>query len=308
MGEKRKGSLSVEAVISMTVFIGVMFLLLTLVKLVLVMTILNNATTETAKTLATSGYVIGIINEQQADLEAKAENIEPTSLANSAKGTLGSSVITTLLTGGTGVDALKDGGKTALTNILEGVAVEVGKGYAYELKGQAVNAIVGSIVQQYIENCGLQLDPERLMLRAVKIPETSMEFKTLHKEALPLSAQDSLKAEPGTDFGKDDVLICLEYPYKIALPLIPSVTVTLRSTAVEHAWLNGTGSGPADREGICIEDLIFGDNRSVYIGARRKGEKYHKKDCITLWRGAEEMKLSEAWENGYKSPCKVCRP
>ena len=58
-----RGSLTVEAIISVTMFISVMFLLLTMVKLVLMMTILNNATVEAAKVIATGAYPISILNE-----------------------------------------------------------------------------------------------------------------------------------------------------------------------------------------------------------------------------------------------------
>ena len=84
--KKRKGSLTVEATISFTVFIGFSFLMLTLVKLVLVMTILNNATAETAKTLASSGYVIAIVNGYQENFEKEMKNVDavkPENLAES---------------------------------------------------------------------------------------------------------------------------------------------------------------------------------------------------------------------------------
>lgn len=300
---RKKGSLSVEAVISMTVFIGVMFLMLTLVKLVLVMTILNNATTEAAKTIASSGYIIGALNEKQAGIEEKAEKIEPTNLADSTEGVVQSSVVTELISG-SGKDTALSGGKSTLLDVLKGLSVELSDDKVYQIKGQAASAIVGNIVKGYIEDCGIPLDESKLMLRAVKIPETDREFKALHTGNMSLSDTGTLVAVPKTDFGKDDVLICLEYPCTIALPLIPSVTVTLRSTAVERAWLHGTGSGPARIEGIDITDMV---DKYVYIGSRKKGEKYHQENCMTLWRGSEKMKLSEAKKAGYE-PCGFCRP
>lgn len=303
---RKKGSLSVEAVISMTVFIGVMFLMLTLVKLVLAMTILNNATTEAVKTIASSGYIIGVLNEEQEGIEKSAEKIEPANLTESVSALGGTSLVTNLM-GGSGKDAFVNSGKKALLEILEGAAVELLGDKAYEIKGQMVNGIVGNIVKGYIEDCGIPLDESKLMLRAVKIPETDREFKTLHAGNMSLSETGTLEAVPKNDFNKDDVLICLEYPYTIALPLIPSVTVTLRSTAVEHAWLHGTGSGPASNEGINLEDILYGDDRDVYIGAKKTGTKYHKEKCMTLRCGSVKMKLSEASKKGYE-PCAVCKP
>lgn len=310
---KRKGSLTVEAIISFTVFIGVSFLLLTLVKLVLVMTILNNAAVETAKTIATAAYPISILNEMQAGMEAKIENTDPATLEESTKATIASSVTTQLL-GGNGLKAAKGSAAETLKGLIEGIAVNAVQDMVYSIKGQAVNALCGMVVQGYIENCGIYIAPEKLMLRAAKIPETEAEFEKLHSDPMPLSETGTLTASPaesayGTDgnFNADDVLICLEYPYEIALPLIPAVTVTLRSVAVEHAWLHGTSSGPSRKEGIQISNLLFGKGTVVYVPTGGYGKRYHQENCSTLWSSKAPMSLAAAKNQGL-TPCRVCKP
>ncbi len=309
----RRGSLSVEAVISATVFISVMFLLLNIVKLVLFMTILNNATTETAKVIATSAYPISILNEKQAGIEKSVEAYEPGNLKESLLGTVSTGFVTQFF-GGDGLKAMESGGTASIKKLIEGAAVELAKDAVYELKGKAVNALCANVVKGYVENCGIELDQERLMLRAVKIPQTDMEYKTLYTSALNLSEEGTLSAQPASspsgsdgDFNAEDVLICLEYPYEFALPFLPSVSLTLRSTAVEHAWLHGTSAGPKRTEGINVSDILFGKDTVVYVATGGHGKRYHKENCSTLWTSNAPMSLSAAKSQGYTA-CKVCNP
>lgn len=311
----RRGSLTVEATISFTIFITVMFLLLTLVKMVLVMIVLNNATTETAKSLAAGGYPIAFLNGIQEDGEELIKNTEPESVAKSVQGTVKASIITQVL-GGDGMKTLKGDAIGSIKGIIGGLVADQLKGIVYDLKGQGVNALCGQIIKEYVENCGLYIDQDKLMLRVAKIPETDKEFETLHSESLPLSENGEIVAVPAStpsgtdgDFNAADVVICLEYPYEVNLPFIPSINVKLRSTAVEHAWLDGTHNGPSRKEGIDISNLLFGGDTRVYYSSGGAGKKYHKKDCITqaVWGGREETTLTNALSKGL-TPCKVCNP
>lgn len=313
MKRKQRGSLTVEAIISFTVFISVMFLLLTLVKLVLIMTILNNATVETAKTLAVSAYPISFLNETQSGIEKMEENLEATNLANSLKGTGQSAVISGLM-GGDIKEVAKSGASGILKNLIGGTAVKLLKGQVYEIKGAVVHNLCGNIVQGYLEDCGIHFDPEKLVLRVSKIPETEAEFKELHHDKLALSEDGSLTATPcstaaGTDgqFNADDVVICLEYPYEIALPLLPAFTITLRSVSVEHGWLYGTSSGPKRTEGIDLSGLMFGKESSVWIATGGHGKRYHAENCHLLWSSKVKTTMSDAKRRGFTA-CKICSP
>jgi len=312
---KRKGSLTVEAIISFTVFIGVSFLLLTLVKLVLVMIILNNASVEAAKTIATAAYPISIANEAQSGLEKKISKTEPANLLESVEGAGVNSMVSALL-GGDLKKAAKGNLQNMLSGYLEGLTVQLLDDVFYSLKGQGVNWLCGKIVSGYVEGCGLALDPERLILRAAKIPETQAEFKALHSGSLPLSEKaGSLEAKPSSsasgsdgDFNAEDVLICLEYPYEIALPLLPAVTVTLRSVSIEHGWLNKTATGPKRTEGIDLTDALFGSGKVVYEATGGHGKRYHaKSDCPTLWTSVQAVSLAAAQGQGL-TPCGLCYP
>lgn len=303
-GKKARGSLSLEAVISATVFISVMFLLLTMVKMVLVMTVLNNAAVETAKVVATSGYPIALLNELQSEkLEEQAEKLSPTSLENSLKTGVSNTFVTGLFTGKMGA-AAGSNAADMLKNLIGGAVAELSKEYIYQAKADLANSICSSVIKDYVEDCGLQIDQSKLMLRAIKIPETDGEFKVQHTEAMQLSESGSLAARPGEHFGADDVLISLEYPYEMALPFLPAFEVTLRSTAVERAWIHSTGVAPSRNEGIQLDNWL---SKTVYIGSRGYSKCYHRANCITLSKGSTPLSLTSAKNQGY-SPCGVCHP
>lgn len=309
--KRKKGSLTVEAVISMTVFISAMFLLLTMVKLVLFMTILNNATAETAKAIATAAYPLSYLNAAQEGIEAKAESIRPQNLQSTLSGSGEKNLIVDLMCG----DEMMSSDIVGTISSFVNGALDKTEIAAYELKGAAVNYLCGQIIKGYVEECGLSIDEEKIVLRAVKIPETDTEYSTMHTEPLLLSESGTLTARPssaadGTDgqFGAKDVLICLEYDYEMALPFLPSASVTLRSTAVERAWLYGTAVGPSRKEGININNLLFGDSKVVYIATGGYGECYHKSGCQHLWTSQTCVTLEYATQTLGLRPCKTCKP
>lgn len=356
---KKRGSLTVEAIISFTVFLSVSFLLLTVVKLVLVATILNNAATETAKTLASSSYLIALVNDQQEKYEKKADELKPEKLADSLCFAIKNSVVSEILTGG-GAGMFSSMGWAKVEDLLQGAAAELAGPLVYDLKGRAANAVAGSIADKCLDQCGLRFDYQRVMLRAVKLPETKAEYAARHAggialydtgaaeanlsqslwEDLRTGAENLVSKVPGLgagasgkpagegnnspgasagltaraasshdgtdgDFNAADVLICLEYPYEIALPLLSAFELTLRCTVVEHGWVNGTRYAPPRTEGINLSDLVS----QVYVTTSGNGMCYHKKNCFTLKRSKVVMELSalDAIGKNY-TPCKVCKP
>lgn len=89
MRTKHKGSLTVEAVIAFTTFLGVSFILLHLVKLVTLTMVLDNAAAETAKQIATAAYPIGMFNAVQGKMESQAAENAPVSVEDGCKRVLG---------------------------------------------------------------------------------------------------------------------------------------------------------------------------------------------------------------------------
>lgn len=308
----KKGSLTVEAVISFSVFIMAMFFLLTLVKLVLYMTILNNTATETAKTIAVGYYPLTYLDEKQTAIEKKAEYLTIDNMGNVLMNTKASGYVMSAL-GGDAKTFAKSGATTIVKNVVESLLVKVFSDEFYNMKDQIVQWICAKLVDSYLDSSGLAFQTENVVLRIAKVPETSAEYSYMWGDSVMyLSDDQTLYATPSSnttgldgDFNAGDVVICIEYPYTISLPFIPSFSITLRSTAIEHAWLNSTASGPKRTEGINIEKLL--SNKTVYIATGGYGKKYHTKDCWTIKGHSKAINLTEAQASGYTA-CKVCRP
>lgn len=310
--KKYKGSLSLEAVISFTIFISFMFLLLSIVKFSLVRITLNTATAETAKQIATASYplsyLLEIENSENAKIDAyEGEMALTEGLSNNALGASISSLFNTnqqettnvvntitkmkdLLSGG---DNAIVAGESLVRNLVAELETEVG---AY---------VACNVLNNYIEKSVLPFNKEDITLSIVKFPQSEYAY----------SQVGTSEGYPNLGLTKDmysaeDVVIAVEYKYDFALPFLPSFKITMREVAVEHGWLYGGGNNITNREdGIDyskFKSIVFGEN-PVYLGSKLTGSKYHKKDCRTLWHGSIIMNRDEANNQGY-SPCKVCKP
>lgn len=315
MHGKRRGSLSVEATISFTVFIGVMFLLLNMIKLTLFMIILDNAAVETAKTIATVGYPIIFLNEAQSGIEKKAEYLTGDKLSD----TSGTGAFSDILGGSPEeLQAMVQNGGVSdyVKNKLMSCGVNIVSGVAYTLKGAAIKGLVGWFVRNALDHASFDFDPRALYIRMAKIPVTEAEYKAIYTQPVSLSEKGTLKATPASsptgkdgNFNGEDVVICLEYPVKVIVPVFRGVKVTLRSVAVEHAWLHGVCDGPKRTEGINITDFLYGDDVQVYVATGGYGKRYHAtENCMCLWKGSKRpMGRAAAIKDGF-TPCKVCKP
>jgi len=107
-------------------------------------------------------------------------------------------------------------------------------------------------------------------------------------------------------FNAGDVVVCLEYDYTLALPFLPSFEITLRSTAIEKAWINGTATGPKRTEGINLEGVLFGGNKVVYVPVGVFGKTYHTlSNCESLWTGYTTV--TEEYAQSQKMvKCETC--
>lgn len=304
--KRQRGSLTVEAILSFTVFLMVSFLMLHLVKLTMLSVALQNAVSETAKQIATAAYPIVWVNGLQEQAEDKtyeiAENGIP--MDELLGEDIGGAAEQFLLgTGGgdwqTVVQDFMQQGTDALWGLFD------------TLKGELSVQLAAHLLDGYLETSGLPFDAGNVVLRVVKLPQTDGEFNRANYR---LEGQkDDLEfikaSEPdGTDqhYNQDDVIICAEYSYRIALPLIPAVELTLRSTAVEHAWLTGCLIRTSRTEGLKLDGL---QEAKVSVATGGYGKCYHRKDCYTLGNasGTEEISLKQAQERGLR-PCKVCSP
>lgn len=309
-GSAEKGSLTIEAIISFTVFLAVSFLMLQLVKLTMISLVMNSCTQETAKQLATSCYPIVEVNEVISDVNGRISGIS-TSLPDALKDSSGSGPLGSIM----GAEISNVSGISELFQKLVDIANDGVMSIFRGLKGKAGIYITAKIMDEYLDSSGFAFDKDKVVFRVVQLPLTEGEYKSLsgytvkgEKNDLILKPSSDSEGFDG-DFNRDDVVVCAEYDYKVVLPMIPAISLKLRSTAVEHAWLGGCAATTSKEVGL--KDRIFSD--SVYMATGGYGKCYHRKDCVTLKSSkshgftATEINLSVAKAEGLK-PCKKCNP
>lgn len=296
--KKNKGSLTVEAIIAFTTFLSVSFLLLNIVKIAIFSMVLDNATMEATKQIATAAYPIGMFNGAQESFEEKIQE-EPISLAEAGKGTVNQFLEGVFQKKG----SQQKGKEAAVSYVIQLLSSDLMGQVAdavTNLKTNAASALVGKMIEPYISTCGMKIDTSKLMIRFVKLPQTDREYA--NQSSYVLQGTRNTKT---ITFGQDDVVICTEYPYEVALPLLPAYQFTIRSVAVERAWLKGCGTVTSRKEGLA--DSIFGKD-VVYIATGGNGKCYHANGgCFSLWTSGSKVALEEAKEQG-KIPCKHCNP
>ena len=311
-GKKDKGSLTIEAIISFTVFLMVSFLMLQLVKLTMISLVMNSCTQETAKQLATSSYPLVMVNDLIDETGEKIEGLgEMSSSVSSITSSMSvdptlDSIIGSKLNAVSGAYDLF----SKLNKIAEKGIINVFSG----LKSKGGLYITAKIMDSYLDSSGMAFDKDKVVFRIVKLPQSDSEYKYKKKYKVK-GEKDDLVLDPSSDgdgfdgdYNRDDVVICAEYDYKIVLPLLPAISLKLRSTAVEHAWLTGCSSSIDREEGFFSK--IF-DNE-VYVTTGGSGKKYHKKGCPMMTLNGygytpTAMNLRVALSSGFKE-CEVCKP
>ena len=303
---RKRGSLTIEAVISFSVFVSFMFMLLTMVKLSMVKITLDTAVSETAKHIAAASYPIGILNgaAEENNKDVKTEFTTDKTLQDLVKkdvsfgigmifadgdkskeantGAKGFADMFSFV-GGLGVDAIE-------TVIFPKVQTWI-ENHCYEMAAE--------IISDIIDNSYVGIDKSNLTLLMAKVPVTANGYSTSFNDAATLEKLGLSK----NDFNKDDVVIGVEYNYKMALPFISTIDVKIRDVAVEHGWVNGgCGSINKSDEGIKLDSFI-----NFYVYVTKTGKKYHREDCPYLWNSKIKKTKSNAKIAGYK-PCSKCSP
>lgn len=314
--KKFRGSLSLEAVISFTVFISFMFVLMMMVKFAIIRVALNSAVSETAKQIATQAYPLSYLIEWEDSTGKKVEAYEKEmSLLDGVENSKISENVGALFNldekTSTGIvsvatkakDILMGGDKAntaAESFLLDTLA---------ELEKKAGTALVCMIFNGCLDNSHVNFNKENITVSVAKLPMSERAFESIGNgkgyKSLELKKEDN-------NYNSEDVVVAAEYKYVLAFPFLPSFDITMREVAVEHAWLyGGNGTITNRKEGLdvnALKDFVFGKGERVYLGSMLTGKKYHKKDCRTLKRCGGIMTTKEiAEEDGY-TPCKVCWP
>lgn len=308
LSKRKKGSLTIEAVISFSIFVSFMFMLLSMVKISLVKITIDNAINEAAKQIAAAAYPVGMFNDVAEDNnKTVAADLTTFNLATNIQ-TKGISALYDIMFSGTDAEALKSGeaGLDSMFKVVKTAGTDTLKKIVFtgaeKLISQSCSYVTGCVIADQIDNTYSGINKKNLTVTIAKIPvpKQTYDYNFNTQNFLDMGLTKS-------DFNEDDVVIGVEYVYKLALPFITTIDVKMRDVVVEHAWVNGgAGNISTKTEGIKIDDLknaMFGSEK-VYI--TKTGHKYHKATCFYLWNSKIEKKKSEVV--GSYAPCSRCSP
>lgn len=303
---RSRGSVTVEASVIFPVFLSLFFLLLFIVKLTCTSMVLDYAVNEAAKEIAAAAYPMSFLNELEEDklqqygssgTPGTAEDLQKD--FNDLGGENTDNSIVAIISGNVGNLNMEKLFNSMLEDYKKGVfgflSDKITPVY-WDLKKAAKHKILETVLKEHIGNT--LIDAEDLTIRIIELPQSETEYNARSSSGI----YETCGLTPGVDFGKDDVVVQLEYSYNIGLPFVKELNIKMVHTAVEKAWLKGSfGVITKKEEGI---DLAF-DSTIVYI--TRTGIRYHLGSCRHLHSSKIPIEINEAKEEGY-TPCKVCKP
>jgi len=298
-----KGVITVEACISLPIFLCFFFLLLYLTKAACILLSLDNAAGQTAKHLAAASYPLTFINEY---VDERMENasiiniaqVASLKLTDKAIGSLQEDSLTGLLGGGIkeqAADALfqtiKSGVPTSYYEGLDSLIKNTLLTQYEDLANQGKYLLAAQLVTEYLDP--RYVDPEKLNIRLVELPKSQAEYEHRRQHNI----YQEIEVLPDRDFTSDDVVIQLEYELNVPIPFWRDRTAKLRATAIERAWTyGGNGVYTSDREGL---DWLKKGQPQVNVYKARTGQRYHSRpDCQYLQKSCLTLSREEAGKMG----------
>jgi len=292
------GSITIEACITLPTFLSVFFILLFLVKFTCIAMVLDYAVNETAKEIAASAYPISFINSLEDERIGEFKEAFERFKQEPESGSL-TDIVNILVS----EDFNEIGEENTLKKLLADFSKALAGGLLdditpvyWNMKSAGKDALAGIVASEHLKNPLIKQENVRLVL--VEFPQSKAEYESNCRNG----KYEDLGMRPGKDFGIDDVVIQLEYDYRVRLPFIDALYVKMVHTAVERAWLNGNyGILTAEDEGLELEP------QGTIVFITRTGIRYHRGSCWHLRRSQIPVDIGEAKDRGY-TPCKVCKP
>jgi hypothetical protein len=311
--KKSRGSITIEACVALPIFLGFFIMILIMIKIACINIVLNHAVNETAKQLATTVYPISFLNEfenkivdeyGEQGISSMQGSIKDVAY-NTLKDTVDSATADIFLGNISMTDInnilnpIKQKGSETLVKGLGSLLVNLGEDAYWDIKDTGKYIITKAVMDQFINSNSI--NKNNLKFNLVEFPQGAVEYEACRKS----KAIKNTGLIPDEDFGIDDVVIQIEYKFKIALPILGARTINFKHTAIEKGWIHGgNGVYTSRMEGIKLDD-ISKIQKIVYI--TRTGEKYHKESCRYLRLSKIPVELNDETKSSYE-PCKVCKP
>lgn len=319
---KNKGSLTVEATISLIFFLSIMIIFLLFMKLLVVENALQTTAKEAAKRVASHAYYFKVVESQMGFVDpADAKAYEDTewgmeigkyAIKNVGGKALGifagnafkkdsADKLTAWKKGGieTGVDAIFSLGALFVGDLLE-------PGYFEHKRAAQQNIVVSAICEA--DGLTNLVDPNKIILEYVKYPESSY----LYTKSSQNEIYEKINLEAETYVKADDVVVVLSYPITLNIPFFGKQKLVVTKTAVEHPWLNGGNGIAASNEGLIGKFIKEAADIATYgfvtVKITNNGNYYHEADCSSLvGEYASDIRKYNARKLGFKA-CSSCNP
>lgn len=296
------GSITIEACISLPVFLSFFYLLLFLIRVACINLVMDHAVSETARYFAESAYPLSILNEYEDEKVESQKSLslkddEP--LIDTEGNILPKRFLTILLDPGEmkadNIDLITGMLKS---NLSDGLTEVFGLGILDSLHSeyQAIKDTGKYYLAKRVLTRHLQeswVNQDQVYLSFVKLPEGQAEYAAYIKDG----SNQLMYLQPERDFNRDDVVIMAEYIIKIPFPFLSGKNLRLRYAAVERAWLKGSnGVYTSSEEGL---DLFNKNNDKGYVYITRTGSKYHLySTCAYLEKSSIPITREEAEKRG----------
>lgn len=319
---KNRGSLTVEATISMVFFLSIMIIFLLFMKILVIENALQTTAKEAAKRVASHSYYFKVVENQMGFVDPEDEKayeetewgmeIGEYTIKNVGGKALGifagnafkkdsASKLTAWKKGGieTGVDAVLSLGGLFVGDLLE-------PGYFNSKRTMQQNIVVSAISEA--DGLSNLVDPNKIILEYVKYPEGSY----LYKKNLKNEIYDKISLDADSYIKADDVVVVLSYPISLDIPFFGKQKLVVTKTAVEHPWLNGGNGIMARNEGLLSKLVKETTNIATYgfvtVKITNNGNYYHEADCSALvGEYATDIRKYNAIKLGFKA-CSSCSP
>jgi len=314
--KKNKGSLTVEATISLVFFLSIMIIFLLFMKLLVIENALQTTAKEAAKRVASHAYYFKVVESQMGfvdptDTKAYEETnwgmeIGEYAIKNVGGKALGifagnafektsAGKLTAWKKGGIeqGVDAVFSLGGLFVGDLLE-------PGYFNQKRIAQQNIVISAISEA--DGLTNLMDPNKIILEYVKYPESSY----LYKKSIQNDIYDEISLDANTYVKSDDVVVVLSYPVTLNIPFFGKQKLVVTKTAVEHPWLNG-GNGIMPRtEGLLNKFLNEARDIATYgfvtVKITNNGNYYHEADCSSLvGEYTTDIRKYNARKQGFKA-------
>lgn len=337
-GKNDKGSLTVEAVLSLPIFLCFFMLLLFSIKTAVIHITLDFAVNETAKQLATAAYPMTFLNEMEDEAFSDAEEGGIPSLSEEGakiKGYLteeSSGMLEKLMTGDLKADDIADAFESVKNSVVSDYTSGLTqyllssiKGDYYAVKARVKYRAVNLLLDKFLK--GGWVEREKTEILYVELPQSDTEYRYRVEEKKDAS-YTKFYEELGFGPGQDDVVVSLKYKTHIPVPFFADWELAYRFTAVEKAWIHGgngvytvhpkkeqSGGEKEEKEENAstgtkgtskVEESYKKLQQSTVYVTTKAGKKYHKAGCMHLSkRSTIPLKMDEAQKKGF-TPCKRC--